>query len=167
MYRITKSETQTPDSKINIHVSYSVGVESSNSVRRPKSKGTKSKNRVLKNTKSSCAYVQKISRSVSIYSSKCETKDSNVCQTNASVSNSKTVNAVNDGLTIVFVSCGKDVYLRSYEKCVAPYALFMNSNVQRALLTTPVAAKSKNLGATSVVMLEAYDWQSSTAGNFR
>ncbi|GJR05647.1 retrovirus-related pol polyprotein from transposon TNT 1-94 [Tanacetum coccineum] len=53
MYRITKSETQTSDSKTNIHVSNSTCVESSNSVRRPKSKGTKSKNRVLKNTKSS------------------------------------------------------------------------------------------------------------------
>ncbi|GKB89108.1 hypothetical protein Tco_0961380, partial [Tanacetum coccineum] len=71
-------------------------VESSNSVRRPKSKGTKSKNRVLKNTKSSSAYVQKISRSVSIDSNKCETKDSTVSQTNASVSNSKTVNVVSD-----------------------------------------------------------------------
>ncbi|GJS73387.1 retrovirus-related pol polyprotein from transposon TNT 1-94 [Tanacetum coccineum] len=126
-------------------------VESSNSVRRPKSKGTKSKNRVLKNTKSSSAYVQKISRSVSIDSNKCETKDSNVSQTNASVLNSKTVNAVSDGSNIVCVSCGKDVFLLSHEKCVAHYALSRNSNVKRALFTTPVPAKSKNLGATSIV----------------
>ncbi|GJX62203.1 hypothetical protein Tco_0295103 [Tanacetum coccineum] len=92
-----------------------------------------------------------ISHSVSIYSNKCETKDSNVCQTNASVSNSKTVNAVNDGSTIVCVSRGKDMFLISHEKCVACYALSRNSNVKRALFTTPVAAKSKNLGATSVV----------------
>ncbi|GJZ31143.1 hypothetical protein Tco_0576190 [Tanacetum coccineum] len=87
---------------------------SSNSVRRPKSKDTKSKNRVLKNTnvKSSTAHVQKMSRSVSIDSNKCETKDLN---------------------------------------CVARYALSRNSNVKRALFATPVAAKSKNLGATSVV----------------
>ncbi|GKB20631.1 hypothetical protein Tco_0854554 [Tanacetum coccineum] len=50
MYRITKIETQTPDSKTNINVSNSTSVESSNSVRKPKSKDTKSKNRVLKNT---------------------------------------------------------------------------------------------------------------------
>ncbi|GJY40429.1 hypothetical protein Tco_0427699 [Tanacetum coccineum] len=141
MYQIIKSETQTPDSKTNIHVSNSTGVESSNSVRRPKSKGTKSKNRVLKSAKSSSAYVQKISHSVSIDSNKCETKDSNVCQTNASVSNSKTVNAVNDGSTIVCVSRGKDMFLISHEKCVACYALSRNSNVKRALFTTPVAAK--------------------------
>ncbi|GJW15656.1 retrovirus-related pol polyprotein from transposon TNT 1-94 [Tanacetum coccineum] len=93
MYRITKSETQTPDSKTNIHVSNSTCVESSNSVIKPKSKGTKSKNRALKNTnaKSSTAH------------------------------------------------------------CVARYALSRNSNVKRALFTTPVAAKSKTLGATSVV----------------
>ncbi|GKC93864.1 hypothetical protein Tco_1159306, partial [Tanacetum coccineum] len=97
-------------------------VESFNSVRRLKSKGTKSKNRVLKNTKSSSAYVWKMSSSVSIDSNKCETKDSNVCQTNASVSNFKTVNAVNDGILM----------LRE------PYSL----------VTTQ---KSKNLGATYVV----------------
>ncbi|GJV59153.1 retrovirus-related pol polyprotein from transposon TNT 1-94 [Tanacetum coccineum] len=74
------------------------GIKSSNSVRRQKSKNTKSKNRVLKNTnaKSSTAHVRKMSRSVSIDSNK-------------------------------------------------------NSNVKRALITTLVAAKSKNLGATSEV----------------
>nr|GEU94157.1 hypothetical protein [Tanacetum cinerariifolium] len=126
-------------------------VESSNSVRRPNFKGTKSKNRVLKNTKSSSTYVRKISRSVSIDSNKCETKDLNVFQTNASVSNSKTLNVVNDRSNIVCVSCGKNVFLLSHEKCVARYALFRNSNVKRALCTTPVATNSKNLGATSVV----------------
>ncbi|GJW50696.1 retrovirus-related pol polyprotein from transposon TNT 1-94 [Tanacetum coccineum] len=112
MYQITKTETQTPDSKTNIHVSNSTGVESFNSVRRPKSKGTKLKNRFLKNTKSSSTYVWKMSSSVSIDSNNCETKNSN---------------------------------------CVARYALSRNSNVKKALFTTPVAAKSKNLGATSVV----------------
>ncbi|GJW93140.1 hypothetical protein Tco_0172812 [Tanacetum coccineum] len=59
MYRITKTETQTPNSKTNINVSNYTGVESSNSVRRPKSMDTKSKNKVLKNTnaKSSTAHV--------------------------------------------------------------------------------------------------------------
>nr|GFB54361.1 integrase, catalytic region, zinc finger, CCHC-type, peptidase aspartic, catalytic [Tanacetum cinerariifolium] len=152
MHRIIKSETQTPDSKTNIHVSNSTCVESSNSVRRPKSKGTKSKNRVLKNTKSSSAYVWKISRSVSIDSNKCGIKNLNACQTNASVSNSKTVNAVNEGSNIVCVSCVKDVFSLSHEKCVARYALSRNYNVKRALFTTPVAVKYKNLGTTSVVV---------------
>ncbi|GJW39595.1 retrovirus-related pol polyprotein from transposon TNT 1-94 [Tanacetum coccineum] len=153
MYRIIKTETQTPDSKINIHVSNSTGVESSNSVRRSKSKDTKSKNRVLKNTndKSSTAHVRKMSSGESIDSNKRETMHSNVCQSNASVLSTKTVNAVNDGSNIVCVSCGKDVVLLSHEKCVARYALSKNSSVKRALFTTPIAAKSKNLGATSVV----------------
>ncbi|GKB06607.1 hypothetical protein Tco_0834840 [Tanacetum coccineum] len=153
MYRITKTETQTPDSKTNMNVSNSTGVESSNSVRRPKSKDTKSKDRVLKNTndKRPSAHVRKMSSSVSIDSNKRETMHSNVCQSNASVLNTKTVNAVNDGSNIVCVSCGKDVFLLSYEKCVACYALSRDSKVKRALFTTPVAARSKNLGATSVV----------------
>ncbi|GJT80884.1 hypothetical protein Tco_1055226 [Tanacetum coccineum] len=155
MHNIIKQETKSPDSKANIHVSNSTGAESSNSVRRPKSKDTKSKNRVLKNTKSSSTYVWKTSSSDSIDSNKCEQKDSNVCQTNACVSNSKTlnayVNAVNDGPNIVCISCGKDVFLHSHEKCVARYALSRNSSVKRALFHSPVEAKSNNLGATSVV----------------
>ncbi|GJV02339.1 integrase, catalytic region, zinc finger, CCHC-type containing protein [Tanacetum coccineum] len=85
-------------------------LESSNSVRRPKSKDTKLKNRVLTNTndKNSSAYVRKMSVSV-------------------------------------------DVFLLSHEKCGARYALSKNSSVKRALFTTPVVVKSKNLGATSVV----------------
>ncbi|GJT83742.1 hypothetical protein Tco_1058084 [Tanacetum coccineum] len=131
------------------------GVKSSNSVRRQKSKDTKSKNRVLKNTKSSSANVWKTSSSASLDSNKCETKNSNVCQTNECVSSSKTVkacvNAVNDGSNIVWVSYGKYVFSYSYEKCVARNALTRNSSVKRALFTTPVAAKSKNLVSNYVV----------------
>ncbi|GJR83463.1 hypothetical protein Tco_0154248 [Tanacetum coccineum] len=153
MYIITKTETQTPYYESNINVSNSTGIESSNSVTRQKSKDTKSKNRVLKNTnaKISTAHVWKMSRSVSIDSNKCETMNSTLCHANKSVLNTKNVTAVNDGSNIVYVSYGKDVFLLSHEKCVARYALSMNSNVKRALLTTHVAAKSKNLGATYVV----------------
>ncbi|GKB32077.1 putative ribonuclease H-like domain-containing protein [Tanacetum coccineum] len=153
MYRITKTETHTPVSKANINVSNSTGVESSNSVRRPKSKDTKSKNRVLKNTndKSSFVHVRKVSSSVSIDSNKRKTMNSTVCQSNASVLNTKTVNAVNDGSNIVCVSYAKDVFMLSHEKCVARYALSRDSRIKRVLFTTPVAAKS-NLGATSIVV---------------
>ncbi|GKC09802.1 hypothetical protein Tco_1001412 [Tanacetum coccineum] len=80
--RITKTKTQTLDSKTNINVSNSTGVESSNSVRRRKSKDDKSKNRVLKNTnaKSSTAHVRKMSCSACIDSNKRETIHSNVYQ---------------------------------------------------------------------------------------
>ncbi|GJY80216.1 retrovirus-related pol polyprotein from transposon TNT 1-94 [Tanacetum coccineum] len=136
MYRITKTETHMPVSKANMNVSNSTGVESSNSVSRPKSKDTKSKNRVLKNTniKSSSAHVQKVSSSVSIDSNKCEIMNSTICQSNASVLNTKTVNAVNDGSNIVCVSCGKDVFMLSYEKCVAHYALSKDSKVIQLVL---------------------------------
>ncbi|GKC26032.1 hypothetical protein Tco_1028182, partial [Tanacetum coccineum] len=75
MYRITKIETQMLDSKSNINVSNSTGVESSNSVRRSKSKDNKSKDKVLKNTndKRPSAHVRKMSSSVSIDSNKRET----------------------------------------------------------------------------------------------
>nr|GEZ81882.1 protein FAR1-related sequence 5-like [Tanacetum cinerariifolium] len=64
---------------------------------------------------------------------------------------SKTVTAVNDGLNIVCISCGLDVFLHFPEKCDARHALSRKSSVKRALFTSPVAAKSKDLGATSVV----------------
>ncbi|GJT79953.1 retrovirus-related pol polyprotein from transposon TNT 1-94 [Tanacetum coccineum] len=44
-----------------------------------------------------------------------------------------------------------DVFLHSHEKCVTRNALTRKSSVKRALFTSPVAAKSKGLGATSVV----------------
>ncbi|GJZ07206.1 integrase, catalytic region, zinc finger, CCHC-type containing protein [Tanacetum coccineum] len=65
---------------------------------------------------------------------------------------SKTINAVvNDGLNILCISYGLDVFLHSREKCVARNALTRKSSVKRALFTSPVTAKSKGLGATSVV----------------
>ncbi|GJT08275.1 retrovirus-related pol polyprotein from transposon TNT 1-94 [Tanacetum coccineum] len=85
-------------------------VESSNSVKRPKSKDTKSKNRVLKNT------------------------------------NVKSPSTNDWKVQVV-----KDVFMLSHEKCVARYALFVDSKVKRAIFTSPVAAKSRNLGATLVV----------------
>ncbi|GJS30191.1 retrovirus-related pol polyprotein from transposon TNT 1-94 [Tanacetum coccineum] len=151
MYKINQEDTKIPDSKANTNVSYSTGVGSSNSVRRPKSKDNKSKNNVLKNTKSSSTYVLKTTNSVFLDSNKCETKPSNVCQTNAFITNAKTVNVVNDGLNILCISCGLDVFLHSHEKCVARNALTRKSSVQRALFTSPIAAKSKGLEATSVV----------------
>ncbi|GJU67703.1 retrovirus-related pol polyprotein from transposon TNT 1-94 [Tanacetum coccineum] len=93
-----------------MNVSNSTSVESFNSVRRPKSKDTKSNDRVLKNTNDKRLYshVRKMSSSV-------------------------------------------NVFLLSHAKCVARYAFSRDSKVKRALFTTPIAAKSKNLGATSVV----------------
>ncbi|GKF16103.1 hypothetical protein Tco_0061021 [Tanacetum coccineum] len=93
-----------------------------------------------------------MSRSVSIDSNKCEAMNLTLCHANKSVLNTKNVTAVNDGSNIVCISYGKNVFLLSHEKCIARYALSRNSNVKRALYTTLVAAKSKNLGATSVVM---------------
>ncbi|GJW31255.1 hypothetical protein Tco_0051287 [Tanacetum coccineum] len=103
MYKINQQDTNTPNSKANTNVSNSTGVGSSNSVRRPKSKDNKSKNSVLKNTKSSSTYVWKTINSVCLDSNKCDTKPLNVCQTNECITKSKTINAVNDGLSILCI----------------------------------------------------------------
>ncbi|GJS31401.1 retrovirus-related pol polyprotein from transposon TNT 1-94 [Tanacetum coccineum] len=119
------------------------------------SKDIKSKNSILKNTKSSSTYVWKTLNSACLDYKKSDIKTLNVCQTNACISNSKTVkacvNVVKDGSNIVCISCGNDVFLNSHEKCVVRHALSTKSSVKRALFTSLLAAKSKNLGATSVV----------------
>ncbi|GJS69666.1 hypothetical protein Tco_0702507 [Tanacetum coccineum] len=117
IYKINQENTKTPDSKANTNVFNSTGVGSSNSVRRPKSKDNKSKNNVLKNTKSSSTYTLKTKNNVFLDSNKCETKPLNVCQTNACITSSKTVNAVNDGLNIVCISCGLDVFVFHAKMC--------------------------------------------------
>ncbi|GKA77978.1 integrase, catalytic region, zinc finger, CCHC-type containing protein [Tanacetum coccineum] len=125
IYRITKTETHTSVTRTNISVSNSTIVESSNSVKRSKSKDTKSKNTVLKNTKvkSPSTNARMMSSSVSIGSNKRETMNSTVCQSKANVLKAKTVNAIK----------------------------MVRILVKRALFTSPLAAKSRNLGDTSVV----------------
>ncbi|GJW94254.1 hypothetical protein Tco_0173926 [Tanacetum coccineum] len=123
------------------------------SVRRPDSKDTNSKKRVLLNTKSKSTPkdVKQSQSSVSLVSNKCDTLILTVSESNANVLKAKTVNAVNDGSNLICVSCGKDVFMISHDKCVARYALSLNSRVKRALFTSPIAVKSSKLGATPVV----------------
>ncbi|GJS35158.1 retrovirus-related pol polyprotein from transposon TNT 1-94 [Tanacetum coccineum] len=140
MYKLNKQESHTLVSTTNMYISNSTGVGSSNSVRRPLSKDTKLKDIVLKNTnvKSPSTKVRNESSNVSIGSNKRETMNSTVCHSNASVLNTKTVNAVMVGSNLVCVSCGKDMFMLSHKKCVARYALFVDSRVKRALFTFPV-----------------------------
>nr|GEU46267.1 ribonuclease H-like domain-containing protein [Tanacetum cinerariifolium] len=67
---------------LNTSLDYASGVESPNSVKRPKYKDTKLKNRVLKKNddKRPSAHAWKMSSSVSIDSNKCETMNLNVIQ---------------------------------------------------------------------------------------
>ncbi|GJX66216.1 retrovirus-related pol polyprotein from transposon TNT 1-94 [Tanacetum coccineum] len=129
-----------------MNVSNSTGVESSNSVRRPKSKDTKSEDRVLKNT-NDMTICDMFGRSQYCYyrSNKRETMHSESIQSNASVLNTKTVNAINDGSNIVSVSYGKDVFLLSHEKCVARYALSRDSKVIQLVLWIIDSGCSKHM----------------------
>nr|GEU77472.1 retrovirus-related Pol polyprotein from transposon TNT 1-94 [Tanacetum cinerariifolium] len=155
MYKINKQDTKTSYSKANTNVSNFTGVGSSHSVRRLTFKDNKSKNTILKNTKSSSTYVWKTLNNACLDSNKSDTKTLNVCQTNACISKSKTVkacvNVVNEGSNLVCISYGNDVFLNSHEKCVGRHALSRKSSVKRALFTSPLAAQSKNLGVTFVV----------------
>ncbi|GKC74828.1 hypothetical protein Tco_1120711 [Tanacetum coccineum] len=100
-----------------MNVSNSTSVESSNSVRRPQSKDTKSKDRVLKNSndKRSFIHVRKMSISVSVDSNKRENNEFDY------------------------------VFLLSHEKCVARYALSRDSKVAK-MSTLPSAFVSYDAG---------------------
>nr|GEU99954.1 integrase, catalytic region, zinc finger, CCHC-type, peptidase aspartic, catalytic [Tanacetum cinerariifolium] len=89
--------------------------------------------------------VSKVSSSVSIDSNKHEIMNLTVCQSNASVLNTKTINAVNDDSNIVFVSCGKDVFMLSHEKYVARYALSRDSMVIHLVLWIVYSGCSKHM----------------------
>ncbi|GJW78460.1 retrovirus-related pol polyprotein from transposon TNT 1-94 [Tanacetum coccineum] len=107
MYKINKQDTKSLDIKANTNVSNSTGVGSSHSVKRSTSKDNKSKNSILKNTKSSSTYVWNTSNSDCLDSNNFETKASNVCQTNACLSNSMTVKVIQLVLWIVDSGCSK------------------------------------------------------------
>ncbi|GJV11978.1 hypothetical protein Tco_1353519 [Tanacetum coccineum] len=130
-------------------------VEKSSSVSRPESKSTNLKKSVLLNTKSKSTSkkFKKNQSCVSHVSNKSVTSNSKVTKPKANVLNEKFVNAMNDGSNVVCVSYGKDVFMLSHDKCVARYALSMNSKVKRALFTSPLVAKTRVLGATPVVAI--------------
>nr|GEV66893.1 hypothetical protein [Tanacetum cinerariifolium] len=129
------------------------GVASTSSVSRSESKDTNSKKRVLMNTKSKSTSmdIKKFQSSFTLVSNKNDTMNSNVFESKVNVLKAKVLNVVHDGLNLVCVSYGKDVFLIAHDKCVAHYALSLNSRVKRALFTSHVAAKSIKLGATHVV----------------
>ncbi|GJS87474.1 retrovirus-related pol polyprotein from transposon TNT 1-94 [Tanacetum coccineum] len=91
MYKINKQDMKTPDYKANTNVSNSTGVGSSHSVRRSTSKDNKSKNSILKNTKSSSTYVWKTLNSDCLDSNKYDTNNYGVtCEDEAKRRNSGT-----------------------------------------------------------------------------
>ncbi|GJV90660.1 retrovirus-related pol polyprotein from transposon TNT 1-94 [Tanacetum coccineum] len=95
--------------------------------------------------------VKKSQSSFISVANKRDTLNSNACDSKTNVLKAKTVNVVLDGSNLKCVSYGKDVFLMSHDKCVARYALLLNSRIKRALFTSLVAEKSSKLEATPVV----------------
>ncbi|GJS92859.1 retrovirus-related pol polyprotein from transposon TNT 1-94 [Tanacetum coccineum] len=150
---VSKVEVKTDKSKP------ITSLASSSSVNRPEFKDNMLKKIVLLNIKFKSTFkdVKKSQSSVSLVSNKRDTLNLNVSESNENVLKAKTVNLVNDGLNLVCVSCGKDMFMISHDKCVARYALSANYRVKRALFTSPVAAKSSKVEATLVIILWIVD----------
>ncbi|GKD78792.1 retrovirus-related pol polyprotein from transposon TNT 1-94 [Tanacetum coccineum] len=94
-----------PVAKYNMFSCNSIGVASSSCVRRPESKDTNLKKRVLLNTKSKSTSkdVKKSQCSVSLVSNKRVTINLNVSESNANVLKSRNVNVVNDGSNLIVI----------------------------------------------------------------
>ncbi|GKA03719.1 integrase, catalytic region, zinc finger, CCHC-type containing protein [Tanacetum coccineum] len=74
-----------------------------------------------------------------------DTMNSNVSDSKTNVLKAKTINAVHDGSNLVCVSCGKDVFMISHDKCVARYALSPNSMVIQIVLWIVDSGCSKHM----------------------
>ncbi|GJW26719.1 hypothetical protein Tco_0040530 [Tanacetum coccineum] len=96
--------------------------------------------------------VKKLQSSITSIANKNDTMNSNVSDLKTNVLKAKTVNVVHDGSNLVCVSCGKDVFMISHDKCVARYALSSNSRVKGALFTSSLVAKSSKLEDTPAVV---------------
>ncbi|GKA04160.1 integrase, catalytic region, zinc finger, CCHC-type containing protein [Tanacetum coccineum] len=75
----------------------------------------------------------------------------NVVKTNDYVANVDVKNAIQAKIDILCVSYEKNVLIPCHDKCLAKYKLFINSNVRRALFTTPKTAKTKSVDTAPVV----------------
>ncbi|GJU37423.1 hypothetical protein Tco_1185777 [Tanacetum coccineum] len=132
-------------SKVNVKIDKSKPVTSCST---PKNEQAQKKNA---NVNATPKDVNKSQSSVSLVFNKRDIMNLTVFASNTNVLKEEIVNDVHDGLNLVCVSCGKDVFMLSQDKCVARYALSPNSRVKRSLFTSPVVAKSSRLGATLVV----------------
>ncbi|GKD46081.1 hypothetical protein Tco_1270726 [Tanacetum coccineum] len=123
------------------------GLKDATSVRRPSSRGSSSKNGILLNTDNHSEDVEVSART---------NKKTNVASKKNVVQNKKIVTNINvkndlKAKDVLFVSCDKNVFTPCHDKCLAKFNLNVNSNVRRALFTTPRTAKSKSLDNTHVV----------------
>ncbi|GKB73614.1 hypothetical protein Tco_0935026 [Tanacetum coccineum] len=117
------------------------------SVRRPSSIGSLSMKSIFSNTKNQ-------SKDLEVYVR--TNKKTNVVSKKNVVQNKKIVRNIDvknipKAKDVLCVSCDKNVLTPCHDKCLAKYKLNVNSNVRRALFTTPRTAKSKSLDTTPVV----------------
>nr|GEW23848.1 putative Gag-Pol polyprotein [Tanacetum cinerariifolium] len=124
------------------------GLKDATSVRRLSSRGSSFKNSVLTNNKNHSKDVE-----VSVRTQKKTnfTSKKNVVQTKKIVTNVDVKNA-HKAKDVLCISCDKNVLTLCHDKCLEKYKLNVNSNVRRALFTTPRTEKSKSLDTTPVVI---------------
>ncbi|GJU76561.1 hypothetical protein Tco_1273631 [Tanacetum coccineum] len=148
MYKLKTNNNQHTNAQANTSVSTSTGLRRVISVRRPSSRSSSWKNSVLSHTKIHPENVEVHARKNKNTN---VTSQVNVVKTNDHVANVNAENALKVNVSVLCVSCNKNVLTPCHDKCLARYKLFVNSKVRRALFTTANVAKSKFLDITLVV----------------
>ncbi|GKB69303.1 hypothetical protein Tco_0930715 [Tanacetum coccineum] len=142
MYKVNTANQQETKSVLT-----STGLKDATNVRRPSSRGSSSKYSVLLNTKNHSEDVEvhvRTNKKTNVASKK------NFGQNQKIVTNIDVKNALK-AKDVLCVSCDKSVLTLCHDKCLAKYKLNVNSNVRRALFTTPRTVKSTSLDTNPVV----------------
>ncbi|GJX26696.1 copia protein [Tanacetum coccineum] len=90
----------------------------------------------------------------------------NVVQSKKNVTNVDVKNALK-AKDVLCVSCDKNVLTPCHDKGFAKFKLNVNSNVRRAIFTTPRTVKSKSLDTTPVVTKTRFDVVSPLSGEYK
>nr|GEZ03188.1 integrase, catalytic region, zinc finger, CCHC-type, peptidase aspartic, catalytic [Tanacetum cinerariifolium] len=139
------------------------GLKVVNSVKRPSTRSSSSKNSVLSNTKIHSEVVEvyvKKNKKTSV------TSQMNVVKTKKHVENVDTKNALKVNVDVLCVSYDKNMLTPCHDKCLAKYKLFVDFKVRLALFTTPRNTKSKSANTTPVVA-KTSGYSKHMAGNLK
>ncbi|GJZ97802.1 integrase, catalytic region, zinc finger, CCHC-type containing protein [Tanacetum coccineum] len=138
MYKVKINNNQEVHTKSNKSVLTSTGLKGVNSVRRPSSTSSASKNSVLSNIKIH-------SELVDVYAKTNVTSRMNVVKTKKHVANVDIKNALKVNVDVLCVSCDQNVLTPCHDKCLAKYNLSLNSNVIQIVLWIVDSRCSKHM----------------------
>ncbi|GKD78454.1 hypothetical protein Tco_1341075 [Tanacetum coccineum] len=125
------------NSKLNVAYPLNRRLRATSSVRRPSNKDSSFKNSVLSNTKNSLEKLEVSDRT----NKKPDVAFKNVALNNNIITNDD-IKKAPIAKNVLCVSCAKNVLIPCHDNCLVKYKFNMDSNVRRALFTSPRTVKS-------------------------